>query len=84
MKFCIVLLVIVQGFGSLAYALSVEQIRKAAIDRVITQVRQTEHFDYGFSVGVRYGNEGNQYLSPHARDTEKMNVLYQKYNKEAK
>ena len=51
-------------------------------DKLDAYIIKPYETDYGFSVGVRYGNEGNQYLSPHARDTEKMNVLYQKYKKE--
>lgn len=33
----------------------------------------------GFSVGVRYGSHGSEYLSLHARDQSRIKELYERY-----
>ena len=48
------------------------------LDAYILEPRSDAH-DYDFSVGVRFGNEGNQYYSPYARNSVPIRVLYEKY-----
>ncbi len=39
-------------------------------------------YDCHFSVGVRFGNEGYQYLSPYAKNSAKIRMLYDRYRGE--